>query len=154
MNLLLVILLVVVGIGLLLAELFLLPGVSVAGVAAVLCLAGSVVAAYVYLGAMAGHITLGVAIVACALAVWIFLRNRTLEKMALKADITSKVDLMADNNIAVGDAGVCVSRLAPMGKVRIHDVEVEAKSQDVFLDAGTPITVLAIEGNKVIVKPS
>ncbi len=152
MDILLVVLLVVVGVGLLLVELFLLPGFSVAGIASLLCLAGSVVAAYFYLGALAGHITLGVALVACALAIWIFMRNRTLEKMALKTDITSKVDLIADSQIAVGDTGVCVSRLAPMGKVRINNQEFEAKSQDEFLDAETEVEVLAIDGNKLIVR--
>ncbi len=153
MDILLVILLVLVGVLLFLAELFFFPGFGVAGVAALVCLAGGVGAAYFYLGALAGHITLIAALLLCGVAVWIFLKRRTLDKMALKTDIKSKVDLLQNTNIKVGDQGICISRLAPMGKVRVGEIEIEAKSQDVFLDNATPIEIIAIDGNKVIVRP-
>ncbi len=153
MDILLVILLVLAGVLLFLAELFFLPGVGMAGVFALLCLSGGVFAAYFYLGICAGHITLTATLLLCAIAVWVFIKRRTLEKMALKTDITSKVDLLKATNIKIGDQGICISRLAPMGKVRIKDVEIEAKSQDVFLDDATLIEVVALDGNKVIVRP-
>ncbi len=152
MDILLISLLVIVGVGLLLAEIFFFPGFGISGIASFLCLAGATVAAYMLIGALAGHITLAATICLCILAVWIFLKRRTLDRMALKTDITSKVDLMQNTNIQVGDQGVCISRLAPMGKVRIGNIEVEAKSQDAFLDEATPIEVIALDGNKVIVR--
>ncbi len=153
MDILLIILLAIVGVALLLVELFLLPGFGVAGITSIACLAGSVYASYFYLGALAGHITLAAVLVLCVIAVWVFLQRRTLDKMALKTDITSKVDLLQSTHIKVGDTGICISRLAPMGKVRIGETEIEAKSQDVFIDDATPIEIIAIDGNKVIVRP-
>ncbi len=153
MDILLVILLILVGVGLFLVELFLFPGFGIAGVASVICLAGGVGTAYYLCGAYAGHITLAAALLLCVIAVWLFLKNRTLDKMALKTDISAKVDLMQATSIKVGDQGICISRLAPMGKVRIGEIEVEAKSQDAFLDDATPVEVIALDGNKVIVRP-
>lgn len=153
MNILLITVLVIVGIGLLLAELFFFPGFGIAGIASILCLAGATAVAYIYFGAVAGHITLAATMVLCVVAIWIFLRRRTLDKMALKTDITSKVDLLQDTNIKVGDQGICISRLAPMGKIRVGDIEIEAKSQDVFIDESTPIEIIALDGNKAIVRP-
>lgn len=152
MNIALVILLVVAGIGLVLAEIFLLPGISVAGIASVLSLAGGVALAYMKLGATAGHITLAVTLVMLCLSIYLFVRSRALEKMALKTDITSKVDLLEDSQLNVGDEGVATTRLAPMGRVRIGGKEAEAKSESGFLDAGTQIIITQIEGNILTVK--
>ncbi len=153
MDIFLIVLLALVAIGLFLVELFLFPGFGIAGVASILCAGGSVFIAYFYLGAIAGHITLAAILLLSIIAVWVFIKRRTLDKMALKTDITSKVDLLQDTNIKVGDTGICISRLAPMGKIRIGAIEIEAKSQDVFLDDSTPVEIVALEGNKAIVRP-
>lgn len=153
MEIFLVVLLTIFGIGLLMAEIFLIPGFGIAGVTGILSLAGSVFCGYYFLGAVAGHITLGAVVLLSALTVYVFLKNKTLDKMALQTDIDAKVDGLAGCHFQIGDQGICVSRLAPMGKVRINGQEVEAKSQDAFVEAKTKIEIVAIESNKVIVKP-
>lgn len=95
MNIALVIILIVAGVVLLLLELFLLPGFGIAGIAGFLSLIGAVVAAYLKIGVVAGHITLAAAILASALAIYGFLRSHALQKMALHTEIDSKVELAA-----------------------------------------------------------
>lgn len=152
MNTMLLILLVVAGVGLLVAELFLLPGFGIAGISGFTCLIAAVVFAFLRMSPTTGYVTLAAVLLLCATAIYAFLKGKTLDKMALDTDITAKVDLTSGLNINVGDKGICVSRLAPMGKVRIADQEVEGKSQGAFIEAGAEIEVVAIEGNKVIVK--
>lgn len=152
MDIALIVLLLLVGVALLLVEVFLIPGFGIAGVSGFACLAGSVVYAYCYMGAFAGNIVLGVAVVLCAIAVYVFLKSKALDKMALKTDIESKVDLVKDTNVQAGDKGVCISRLAPMGKVRVGETEFEAKSRGEFLDPDTEVEVLKVEGNVLVVK--
>ena len=149
----LVAILLVFGVALVVAEIFLIPGVGFAGIFGFLSLAASVTLAYVYISPMAGHITLCAAVLVAILAIVVFLRGKTLEKMALKADITAKVDLMSGLNVKVGDVVKTSSRLAPMGKVRIGDTEVEAKSTGAFIDPETAVSIEKIEGNIVLVKP-
>ena len=72
---------------------FLLPGFGIAGITGFLSLAGAVAAAYLRIGATAGHITLAAAIVAAALAVYGFLKSHALQKMALDTSIDSQVTL-------------------------------------------------------------
>ena len=91
MNIALVVILIVAGVILLLLELFLLPGFGIAGITGFLSLAGAVAAAYLRIGATAGHITLAAAIVAAALAVYGFLKSHALQKMALDTSIDSQV---------------------------------------------------------------
>lgn len=152
MDFLIVIILVVFGILLMVAELFLLPGISIAGISGILCLGGSVWIAYVRLGALAGNIVLFASLFLLAIAIYIFLKMRTLDKMALSTDIDSKVDLMQGLNIKKEDTGISVSRLAPMGKVKIGNAVVEAKTTGDFIDEDKAVKVIEIENNTIIVE--
>ncbi len=96
MYIAIVVLLLVFGVGLLLAEMFLLPGFGIAGISGFGCLAGSVVVAYLKLApvyAWAGHVTLAAALLLTALSIYAFVRGRAIEKMALETQIDSKVEL-------------------------------------------------------------
>lgn len=93
MELLIVILLVVFGVGFLIAELFLLPGFGIAGLFGFGMLIASVVVAYKYLGSLAGHITLGAVLLLSIVATYVFFKSRVVEKMGLDAQIDSKVGL-------------------------------------------------------------
>ena len=99
MNVFLVVLLVLAGVALLLAEMFLLPGFGIAGVSGFACLIGAVIVSYIKLGLTAGYITLGACVVLSGLAIWGFLRSRALDKMALDTKIDSHVEL-ANNKLA------------------------------------------------------
>ena len=98
MNVFLVVLLVLAGVALLLMEMFLLPGFGIAGISGFACLVGAVVVAWVYMGHVAGLITLGACVVVSALAIWGFLRSNALDKMALDTKIEGHVEL-ANNKL-------------------------------------------------------
>ena len=98
MNVFLVVLLVLAGVALLLVEMFLLPGFGIAGVSGFGCLLVAIVVAYVWIGRMAGYITLAAGLVFSALAIWGFLRSNALDKMALDTKIDSHVE-MAHNKL-------------------------------------------------------
>ena len=98
MNVFLVVLLVLAGVALLLAEMFLLPGFGIAGISGFACLIGAVVMAWLWIGKTAGYITLGACLFLSALAVWGFLRSRALDKMALDTKVDGHVEL-ANNKL-------------------------------------------------------
>jgi membrane-bound ClpP family serine protease len=96
MNIAIVILLVVFGVLLLVAELFLLPGFGIAGISGFACLAASVGMAYWKLAPVypwAGHVTLAACIVLTAVAIYGFVKSHAIEKMGLDTTIDSKVDM-------------------------------------------------------------
>ena len=94
--LVLTIMLVLFGIGLLLAELFLLPGFGIAGIFGFSSLIAAVVIAYVKLVALwawAGHVTLAACVVLCGIAVWAFVKSKAMDKMALDTKIEGGMDM-------------------------------------------------------------
>lgn len=96
MNTFLVVLLVLAGVALLLMEMFLLPGFGIAGVSGFLALIGAVVVAWVWIGHVAGLITLGACVILTGLAIFGFVRSNALDKMALDAKIDSHVELASN----------------------------------------------------------
>ena len=83
--------------------------------------------------------------------VW-FMRSKTLDKIALKKNITSKVDRRAEEKVKVGDIGVTTTRLALIGYAEINGDIVEVKSSDGFLNEKTPIIVDRIADGVLLVE--
>ena len=94
--LILTIILILFGVGLLLAEMFLLPGFGVAGIFGILSMVGAVGIAYLKLATLwvwAGHVTLAACLLLCAIAIWVFIKSKAMEKMALDTKIEGGVDM-------------------------------------------------------------
>ena len=105
-----------------LAELFLLPGITLAGLAGLL-----VVSVAVFL-----------------IGIVVFMLSRSLNRMALHTDVDSRLESSKDLGIQVGDEGMTLSRLAPIGKARVGSQTVEARSDAGFIDEDTPVVVVQV----------
>lgn len=153
-NILIVSIVILLGIVFLLAEIFLLPGISVSGFAGVTFLLGGIIYAYMYMGTMAGNITLGVSLLLLAISFVFLVRSGSLNRIALKTEINENVDTSDLKQIKVGDVGTAVSRLNPMGKVMIGSVIVEGKSLDgEMIDEDSAVEVVKVDFSNVIVTP-
>ncbi|MDR1120739.1 MAG: NfeD family protein [Dysgonamonadaceae bacterium] len=134
-----------------LIEIFLLPGITVAGVLGAIFSAGSIYYAYSHLGTTGGHITVLVSVVLLGYSfVWL-IRSKTIDRVSLHTDIDSKVDTSNMDGVEVGAEGVAASRLNPMGKIYINQVFVEAKSLTGFIDEGKTVVILKKLANQVVV---
>jgi membrane-bound ClpP family serine protease len=148
----LVITLIVIGIILILLELIVIPGVGVTGILGLASLVGGIVLAYTSHGAVTGHIILLATIIFCGICLWIVLRSKTWNRLSLKTNIEQRVDTLPEQKgIKVGDKGVALTRLAPMGKIRVNDIDLEATSRDNIINANQPIEVVKVDGTKVLV---
>lgn len=152
MDILIIVVLIIAAIILFLIELFVIPGISLAGVSALLCMAYANVYAFTHLGTTGGFITLTVSAIACIGSLVWFMRSKTLDKLALRQDITSKVDRKAEESIKVGDTGICTTRLALIGYAEIEGKIVEVKSMDGFLNEKTRIIVSRIDEGVILVE--
>lgn len=150
MDIVLVITFVVLGIAFFILEIFFLPGVSIGGVVGTLFMGAGIWYAFAKLGVMTGWIVVAISLVVLLIAIVYFIKGKPLDKMALDRELEQD-NLYDMSKVAVGDRGVTISRLAPMGKVLVNDEEYEAKFREGFLDRGVEIEVLEIEGNVLVV---
>lgn len=153
MTIFIIILLLVLGVVLILLEFFVLPGITVAGIAGVLMMLGGVYLSYHHYGNMIGHLTVLGSVVFSLLALWLALKSGTWNRIMLKTEINSTVEKLEEDSVVVGDKGVCLSRLAPMGQVRINNNIVEARSVGTYVDEKTEVKVIKIVDKIIVVKP-
>lgn len=152
MDIIIIVALVAAAIILFLVELFFIPGISVAGILALGLLIFANYYAFAYMGNVAGVITLTISAAASLGSIYWFMRSKTLDRVALKKNITSQVDRHAEQSTQIGDTGVSTTRLALIGYAEINGKIVEVKSTDGFLDEKTPIVVTRISDGVVLVE--
>jgi len=146
----LVIILIAAGILLLLAEIFLIPGVGIAGILGIVSLVGSSYYSFIRLGRIPGLIVTVIDVVLVIALIAYCLRAKTWSKAELKESIDKKSVPVI--KAKAGDTGKTTTRLAPMGTARIGDKSVEVTSVEGMLDPETDIEVVRVENNKIYVK--
>jgi len=152
MDILIILLLIFLGIVLLLIEFTILPGISIAGIGGTLLFAYSIYLAFNTYGPLAGFLTLGfVVIVAPLLVVFVF-KGKAGKKMVLSTTITGVANQI-DDKIKVGDMGITIGRLAPMGKIRVNGEVVEVRSTGAYIDPGENVRIIEIEKSQITVEP-
>ena len=151
-NLIIVTLVVLLGIIFLLAEIFLLPGITISGIAGFIFLVGGIAYAYMYIGTMAGNLTLIISALLIMGSFIYFIKSKSLRRISLNTNIDSKVDNSDLKKINIGDEGITQSRLNPIGKVFINDLTVEAKSIDgQMIDEDTVVVVNKVDWSNILV---
>jgi membrane-bound ClpP family serine protease len=148
-----VIILIIIGVVLLLLEFLVIPGTSIAAIAGILFMGAGVYMAYETFGTITGNWVLaGSLVFFLGSFIWA-IRSGTWKKFGLKANIDSVVSqtIVADE-VKKDDEGVTISRLNPMGRVKINGKYYEAQSYEGYIDEHTAVKVLKTDFNKIIVK--
>ena len=131
MEVFIIVSLILAGLLLFIVEVFLIPGISIAGIASAICLLYANYYAFDTLGPIAGFITLIASVLSCiAIIVW-FMHSKTMDKLSLKKTLDYKIDPLKGTHIRIGD------------KVR---------SADGVIDENTPIYVERMVEGTVIVR--
>ncbi len=152
MDILVVSVLILLGLLFCVVELLILPGISITGILSVVCNGAAIYMAFGRLGTPGGIIVVVAIAALTAITILFSLRSKTWERLSLKSEIESASSSAPQEHLAVGQRGVAVSRLSPMGKVEIAGSSYEAKSSDVYIDAKSEIEVIGFENFSVVVK--
>ncbi len=152
MDIVIIIALIVAGLLLFMAEVFLIPGLSLAGIASAGCLIYVNYYAFAQLRATGGLVTLIISLCSYIIMLIWFLRSKAIDKLALKKNIDSTVGTPAEQEVKIGDTGVAITRLALIGNAEINGKIIEVKSADGFLNEHTPIVVERIMEGIIMVR--
>ncbi len=147
-----IVFLIIIGIIAILLEILVIPGVGVVGIVGFVSVVFGIIQAYSVYGTLAGNITLIVSAFVMVLLFVMSLRSKTWNRVMLHDSIDSKVNIIDETLVKSGVEGISVSRLAPSGTARIDGELYEVHSLGEFINENTPLVVLKISGNKIIVK--
>ena len=149
-----VILLIALGILLFLIEFLLIPGITIAGIGGAIFTIGGIYLAFANFGQQTGIIVLCSTLVINIMIFAFSLRAKTWKKAMLTTNIDGKMNqIPGEDKIRPGDKGVTITRLAPMGTVKVNNLVIEVKSVSGFVDPRTEIEVVKVSPSQILVKP-
>ena len=152
MDILIIVSLIVAGLLLFAIEVFLIPGISIAGLASAGCILYANYYAFSTLGTVLGIITLVIsALGVIAVTVW-FMRSKTVDKLSLKKSIDYRPEPLKGLDLKAGDEGVAITRLALIGNAEFNGRIIEVRSSDGFIDEKCRIRVERILDGVVMVQ--
>ncbi|MDH5597712.1 MAG: hypothetical protein OEY34_01230, partial [Cyclobacteriaceae bacterium] len=134
-----VISLILLGIGLIIVEIIFVPGTTFVGVIGFACSGVGIYLGFKYFGEEVGwYVALGSAIAGIVILVYTF-RSKTWERFSLNSSIDSKVNEGGNENLTVGQTGITISSLRPIGKAEFGDKEYEVKSFGEYMESGVEV---------------
>jgi membrane-bound ClpP family serine protease len=152
MTWLTIVLLLLFGLLFLAAEVVFIPGTTIVGIIGFGLLVAGVWLGYRDLGTPAGHYALASVVVVAGLILYIGLRPKNLSKVALNEVNNTSVRDVRRADVLPGSLGRTLSALRPAGTVLFEEERREVVTRGEFVAAGTPVRVLGIEQNRIVVE--
>lgn len=158
------ILLVLVGLVLLAVELFVIPGFGITGILGIVAILAGLVLSLIGAGATTEVIVGAAARVALSLLVAVAASvalMRLLPRLPFGRRLVLETGLTTLGGYAsapesdrkwLGTQGTAVSPLRPAGIAELAGERVDVVSQGEWIDIGTPIEVIRVEGNRIVVR--
>lgn len=147
-----ILVLITVGLLMILLEILVIPGGGVAGIIGFAIMAVAVFLGYSRLGVPQGHYLLAGTILINIAILALALRSKTWTRLMLVKNVDSRVNIVDEAKLKVGDKGVTISRCTSSGKALINDEFYEVHSLSEFIDEEQEIEVIKIERNKIFIK--
>lgn len=147
----LIIFLILIGLLLVLVEIFVTPGIVV-GLIGVILMGVGIYQAYVEYGSTIGNLVLAGTFVAAVGMVFFSLRSGAWDRLSLNDTISGKVNERDPESVKVGDQGKTISALRPSGNALINGQRFEVYTEGEAIATHQDVEVINIIGNKIIVK--
>lgn len=145
--------LALLGLVLLLAEMF-LPGL-ILGLVGLALMAVAIVLGYVQFGPATGTVIFaalgGISLILFLVWMRYFQKTRVGQGLTLARSLSSGNELPGSRNL-IGKTGFSSTDLRPTGRAMIDQVRVEVMAESGFIEAGTAITVIAADSNRILVR--
>jgi len=145
--------LLLIGLMLIIVELVFIPGTTVVGLLGLVFAIVGVVISYSHFGNDIGFYILLSTLAATLLALFYSFRSGAWSKFSLKSSINSKVNEGIMASVQIGDEGITVSTLRPMGKAEFNSKTFEVKTSGNYIERGEKVKITQIESHQIVVEP-
>ncbi|OGX87986.1 NfeD family protein [Hymenobacter glacialis] len=132
-------------------EVIFIPGTTIVGFVGFALLAVGVWMGYRDFGNEVGHYALLTVAVLASLIVYVGLRPKNLDKVALNTVNNATVRDVRRADVAPGTVGRTLSALRPAGTALFGDERREVVTRGEFVASGSDVRVLSIEQNRIVV---
>jgi membrane-bound ClpP family serine protease len=141
-----------VGILLLIAEVILIPGITLFGLAGFGLIAYAIYSTYSTHGSDAGHIVLVSTLVITGIGLYFALRSGSWTRFSQKGTLKGRANEL-EHPVKEGDLGITLSQLRPMGTAIINNEKMPVESLGgELIAANEEIEVYKLSSSKIIVK--
>lgn len=148
-----VISLLLIGLTLIIVELVFIPGTTVVGLLGLIFAIVGIVISYSHFGNDIGFYILLATLASTLAALFYSFRSGAWSKFSLKSSISSKVNEGIMASLHIGDEGITVSTLRPMGKAEFNSKTFEVKTSGNYIERGEKVKITQIESNQIVVEP-
>lgn len=144
-------LIILIGIVLLILEILVLPGL-IAGIIGSIMIICGIWLMYFNFGNIYGHISLIASLCLFVLSLWFSFKYDAWKRLSLQQASEGKIQRTDELNLAVGDTGITISAVRPMGTALFNNTRVEVMTQNEMINSNTKIRIIEILPNKLIVE--
>ncbi len=148
----LVILMIVIGLILIAMEVLVIPGFGLIGLLGGAAILGGGLIAYTQLSPAFGVLALVGGLVAAGLMLWLLPKTRVARSMVLHARHEGTA-LDPFYQELLGQEGVALTVLRPAGTAEFGDRPVDVVTEGQYVEQGTAVRVIQVEGARVVVEP-
>jgi membrane-bound ClpP family serine protease len=145
----LIIILIVLGLALILLELFVTPG-FITGLLGGVAWLYALYKIYTLYGTSSGHLALLGLLLLLIASIIVALKSGIWNRASLKENIDGKVNNLPPVN--VGDKGYTISFIRPMGQAIVNNYDIEVSSMGEMIPSGVNIEIIKIENTKIYIK--
>lgn len=143
---------ILLGLLIIMVEIFFLPGTTLFGVVGGIVLVIGIYLGFSEHGVKTGSIIFGITTAASILLLYAGFKTYSSGKMALKEVIDGKASEDESKLVKTGDEGLTTSYLRPNGRATINGQKVEVYSQGEYIETNKPVIVVKIAENKIFVQ--
>jgi membrane-bound ClpP family serine protease len=145
--------LLVIGLALIIVELVFVPGTTIVGLLGLVFAIVGIIISYRHFGNEIGFYVLLASLLTTLGAMLYSFRSGAWSKFSLTSSIQSKVNEGIMTAVHVGDEGITVSTLRPMGKAEFNKKTFEVRSGSNYVERGQKVRITEIESHQIIVEP-
>lgn len=145
--------LLLIGLSLIIVELIFIPGTTVVGLLGLVFAIVGIVISYSHFGSDIGFYILLATLATSLVALFYSFRSGAWKKFSLKSSMDSKVNEGIMDSIRIGDEGITVSTLRPIGKAEFNSGTFEVKTSGNYVERGEKVKITQIESHQIVVEP-
>lgn len=146
-----ILLLILIGLILIVCEIFVVPGTTIVGFIGGALIIVGIACGFMLLDATTGWLVFGGTLAVCIVLGYFGFRGNTFQRFAVKGHMDGRI-VDSVHSLDAGTKGITLTRCTPIGKAQFGDTVEEVYSVSEFIEANVKIEILHVKENKIFVE--